>query len=93
MIIKDYKQNPNQQSPAKAFFIVEYPAGLQIRNWTLYEKNGKRWLTAPSREYEKDGKKKYFPLVGYEDKEANDQFLGRVMEALKEFLNNGGQHE
>ena len=40
--------------------------GLQINECALFKKDGKRWITLPSREYQgKDGTKKHFHLIKF----------------------------
>jgi len=43
-------------------------AGLfEINNCKFFSKDGKSWVALPQREYEKDGEKKYSPLVRIPD--------------------------
>jgi hypothetical protein len=37
-----------------------------IRGLAIFEKDGSRWVSFPSKEYEKDGKKKWFPHCYFE---------------------------
>ena len=56
--------------------------GLIIRECTLWEVNGRKWMNFPCRSYESEGKKKYFPYLGYEDKGVEDKFKEKIMEAV-----------
>lgn len=38
---------------------------LLIRECVLFEKDNKRWVALPSKEYQKDGSKKHFPLIKF----------------------------
>jgi hypothetical protein len=40
---------------------------LKICECAVFEKDGKKWITLPSRVYEKDGQKKYFGLVKFNE--------------------------
>lgn len=58
--------------------------GIVIKDCTLFEGDGKKWINLPSRQYEVDGKKKYAEYLGYEDRELNDKFKASIMEAAQE---------
>ena len=60
--------------------------GLQIRDCTLFESGDKRWITLPSRQYEVEGKKKYFPYVAYEERNLDDKFKEMIMKAAEEYM-------
>ncbi len=59
--------------------------GFQIRELCLFSKNGKRWLSYPSKPYEVDGQKKYFSYCGFADRNNGDAFQEKVMKVLDEF--------
>ena len=40
---------------------------LKICECAVFVKDGKKWITLPSRVYEKDGQKKYFGLVKFNE--------------------------
>ena len=48
--------------------------GLTIRDCTLFDKDGKQWVSMPSRQYkDNDGKTQYFNLIKMEEK-AKERF-------------------
>lgn len=56
---------------------------MTIRDLTLFEKEGKQWVTFPSRSYEgQDGGKKYFEFIAF-PKEVRDRFQIKCLEMLK----------
>jgi hypothetical protein len=59
--------------------------GLLIKECTLFEANGKKWVTLPSRQYEVEGKKKYMPYLQYEEQAMNDKFREMIMNAAEEY--------
>ena len=69
-------------------FDLEMPSGLIVRGCMLFEKNGKRWVNFPSKEYQKsDGSKGYFPLLEFASREISDKFQTKVLPlAEKELL-------
>jgi hypothetical protein len=60
--------------------------GLLIRECSLFESNGKRWINLPSRQYEVEGKKKYYPYVAFENREMEEKFKGKIMEEVIKLL-------
>ena len=56
--------------------------GVILKELTLFDSNGKRWINLPSRQYEADGKKKYVSYMEYEDRDMNDKFKATILEAL-----------
>jgi hypothetical protein len=64
----------------RGFFDVELPSGLKLNGCTLLEKDGKRWIGLPSREWQKpDGTKSYMPIVEIPDRDARDKFAAAVL--------------
>jgi len=61
--------------------------GLIIRDITLFQKDGRRWLSFPSRAYEKDGKTEYFQYVRFEDKIKHEGWQQKALKALEEYAN------
>ena len=57
--------------------------GVEISGFTLYEKEGKRWVNAPSKEYQdKDGSTKYKPVFFFKEKDLWEKFMINVKEAI-----------
>jgi DNA-binding cell septation regulator SpoVG len=68
-------------------FDLEMPSGLKINGVMLLESNGKRWINFPSKEYTKNGEKKYSPLIEFVSAEVRDRFQTAVLPlAEKELL-------
>lgn len=59
--------------------------GVALNDLSVFQKNGHRWVNLPSRQYEQDGEKKFFPYISFETKEMKDAFSKKVLEALDEF--------
>jgi len=61
---------------------------FQIRGITLFESNGKRWISMPSRQYDDPatGKKKYYPYVAFVNRELNDKFNEMIIQTLDEYV-------
>jgi hypothetical protein len=59
----------------------------EIRDLTVFRKDGRMWFNLPQREYKnKDGETKYYSLVGYSDKGRYEAFMVALHEAFKEYL-------
>ncbi len=56
--------------------------GLEIFNIALFQKGPQRWLSFPSKEYEKDGQKKYMPYLRFKKKESMENFSKQVFDVL-----------
>lgn len=61
---------------------------LEMYGITLHQKDGKRWVSFPSKEYEKDGEKKYAPYYRFRDKETYYKFCKAVKEAIEKDAQN-----
>jgi hypothetical protein len=60
------------------------PPGMKINGLMLHEKSGKRWVQIPSKEWiSPAGDKKFFPIVGFENREAEDRFGDSVLPAVE----------
>lgn len=60
--------------------------GLLIRDCTLFESGNKKWINLPSKQYEQEGKKKYFAYLAYEDRALDDKFKENIMAAAQEYM-------
>jgi hypothetical protein len=61
-------------------FDLEMPSGLKINGVMLLEKNGKRWVGFPSKEWVTgNGDKKYSPLIEFASTEVRDRFQLAVL--------------
>jgi len=56
--------------------------GMDLFNIAIFQKGSQRWLSFPSKEYEKDGEKKYMPYIRFKKKESMDNFTRQVLEAI-----------
>ena len=60
--------------------------GLVIRDCTFFESAGNRWVNFPSKEYEADGKKKYFQFVCYENQDTDKKFKEAILKEVLLYL-------
>ena len=60
--------------------------GFLIRECTLFKSGDKKWINLPSRQYEAEGKKKYYPFNGFDDRDMEDKFKAKIMEAAEEHI-------
>ncbi len=67
---------------------VEKFGNLEIRNMSYFQKGSQKWITFPSKDYEKDGQKKYFPFLHFKEAKTMDAFSKKVLEALEMYLHN-----
>lgn len=60
--------------------------GMVINDVKLFVKGENHWVQMPSKSYESNGEKKYFPLVQFTNKEIEKEILTTVAdEMLKHF--------
>ena len=71
----------------KAQVSIKMPkwGGFIIEQITVFEKDGARWISFPSKEYEKDGKKKYFQYNRFDTPEMSDTFRVHFFNAYDEY--------
>ena len=59
---------------------------LVIHDISSFQKDNQRWISFPSKIYEKDGKKQYFSYIRFEDQKTMQSFQEKVLEALDSYL-------
>lgn len=57
--------------------------GVEIYGFSLHEKNGKRWINFPSKEYEKDGEKKHVSYFRFRDAKHYNLFCNMAKDAIE----------
>ena len=63
--------------------------GLEIRDCTLHEKNGSKWIGLPSKPYkDAEGNEKYSYIVKFPDKDRYHAFQKEALNAVNQRLNN-----
>jgi hypothetical protein len=89
--IVNYK--PSEHQYRKGSFSIKIPkwGNFLIHELSYFKKGDQRWITFPSRAYEKDGEKKYFPFNSFEDALMKKSFQEKVLGALDKYLATNGQ--
>jgi hypothetical protein len=54
-----------------------------MRDLCFFQKGDRKWITLPSRQYEENGEKKFFPLITFEDAKMLSTFQRQVLTALE----------
>ena len=57
-----------------------------IREISYFKKNDQRWISLPSKPYEKDGEKKYYALNLFEESSRMKSFQEEVLKAFDQYL-------
>jgi hypothetical protein len=84
---------PCRKNTLQAFLTLNLPSGLVIHNCGLHEKNTKRWISFPARQYKKeDGSAGYKGLIEFADRAVSERFQTAALAAVDRFLK-GGCHE
>jgi hypothetical protein len=68
-------------------FDCELPSGLKINGMLLFEKDGRRWVNPPSKEWtDREGAKKYLPILEFTSPEVKDRFQAQVVPLAEQAL-------
>lgn len=88
MKIENYKEIRKGSILASFNLTLPKMSNLTIYGLTLFDSNGKRWVSMPSRSYDdpESGKKKYFAYVKFPDKDINDRFNKQILETVEEHI-------
>jgi hypothetical protein len=85
MKIKSFRSY--EKGMLQGFFEVELPSGMCVRDLTLHNKDGSRWVGYPSKPYQDDeGNTKYQNQIYFPDKAVHHQFQERVLSALDAYF-------
>jgi DNA-binding cell septation regulator SpoVG len=79
---------PYQKKTLRGFLDVATPSGMIIHGVTLHENGRSRWIGLPARQFEKDEKTGWAPIVEFVDRDAADRFRDGVLEAFDRFQPN-----
>lgn len=90
MRITNYK--PVGTGPVVASFDISYPESNEIpahvwRDYRVMKTAEKYWISGPSRQYESDGKKKFYNFQKFDEMEGKDKFDAIVLRLLKPHMN------
>jgi hypothetical protein len=89
IVVEEFKTL--ERNSLRGFCRVRMPSGMILHDVGIYEKDGKRWASPPSKPaigrdgtaFKKDGKPVYTPIVSFASKEVRDRFSDAVIEALQ----------
>lgn len=90
--IVNYKER--QKNTLQGFVTIRMTnIGLEIRDITVHQQNGKKWLGMPARPYEKDGKTQYAYIVHFYNEDMKMQFQNAVFIALEQYQSSNKEEE
>jgi hypothetical protein len=82
--VVDWK--PYEKGCLRGFLSVNLAQTIRVNDLKLFDKNGSRWISLPTKEYTKrDGSKGYAPLVEFGSKEAEREFQEAALAALDRY--------
>lgn len=88
LFVDDWK--PFEKNTLHGFFTITTPSGLRIRECSLHERDGNRWVGLPSKPWIKsDGSTGYTPLIDFVSDDIRKNFQWQALAALDEFLAHG----
>jgi hypothetical protein len=89
MALLEFK--PLVKNTLRGFAVLDVPPGIIVREFSIHEKNGKRWASLPAKPMlDADGKqivnhaghKQYAAPLGWRTRELADRFSARVIELV-----------
>jgi hypothetical protein len=84
--ILDYKPVDGKGSLLGFVNILIEKTGMEINGCGHFRKENREWINLPSKEYtDKEGAKKYQPIVRYREKNHQDAFSRAVVEAIRKY--------
>lgn len=80
----------NYRTINKGFLLASFSLKVPLPNGAVmiyhkmkhFSKNNAQWIAFPAEEYEKDGEKKFFPLISFEKVEDFKIFQNEVLKLL-----------
>jgi DNA-binding cell septation regulator SpoVG len=66
------------------------PWKLKIHEILVFQKGVNRWVSLPSRKYEKDGEIKYAKLIEFDDSSVEKRFRDQIMQAVDAYVEKNG---
>jgi hypothetical protein len=89
LISTDWK--PFEKNTLKGFFTIVTPSGLRIKECSLHEREGKRWIALPAKQWTKDdGSISYVPLIDFVSDDIRRNFQQQALAALNQLLDYKG---
>jgi hypothetical protein len=77
----------HNKPPLTAFVTLVLPSGLVIKECAYFERDGKRWVSLPTRSYTtRVGKTAYSQILDFETPSAKARFQAQALAALDELL-------
>jgi len=74
---------PYEKNTLKGFFSVRLASGLILHSLMLHERNDRRWIGYPSREWNSpEGTKQFSPILEFADPNTANRFRDEMLAAL-----------
>jgi hypothetical protein len=85
IVVVDWK--PYEKGYLRGFLDISLARTLRLNGLKLFEKEGRRWINWPSKEYsKKDGSKGYAPVVEFDSEEIERAHNTAVVSALDRYF-------
>ena len=83
-----------EKNTLRGFFSLQLPSGLGIKECCLHQKESGRWVSLPSRPWQKsDGSTGYTTIIDFKDSQTKTRFLAAAREAVDRLLAEQGGSE
>lgn len=85
---------PYEKHTLRGFISVRTSDGLVIKEVCLHEKNGRRWLSMPARQFKReDGTPGWMPMLEFADDAARSRFQATALAAVDAFFARGANQK
>jgi DNA-binding cell septation regulator SpoVG len=85
MIVSEWKAH--ERNTLRGFVSLTLPSGLIIRNVSVHERDGRRWVSMPARPFKRaSGSDGWQPLVEFADADARGRFQLAALDAIDRYL-------
>jgi hypothetical protein len=89
LVVTDWK--PFEKNTLRGFLTIITPSGLRLKECTFHEREGKRWISLPAKQWAKtDGSISYSPLVDFVNENVRNNFQQQALAALDDLLDSRG---
>lgn len=82
--ISDWK--PREKGSLRGFFTVTLASGMVIQGCMLHEKDDRRWIGLPAREYMLQDERKFASIISFVDRATENKFRDLILAALDAYI-------
>lgn len=92
-MIRILRYTPVNKGFVLGMFDFEYTTEWGVmfqKKCTLFQKDGRRWISFYSEVHDKDGKKNYYPICGFKERKDSEKFQEDIKKSLDKYFEMSG---